>query len=99
MAGYGVCIGVLGALRAQSKAFFEVSALEVKMASVGKKTATKREMIQWAHDLYPKANWPFYKKGGQEFIVEGKAEHMADAIATVHAGIVTPSYQQLALLL
>lgn len=47
MASYGICVGVLGALRATGIPFFEVTPLKVKMASAGKKTATKLEMIQW----------------------------------------------------
>ena len=95
MASYGVCVGVLGALRAQGIPFFEVTPNEVKLAAVGKKTASKREMIQWAYDMHPTANWPFYTKNGQTVISEAKAEHMADAIASIHAGIAGNEFQQM----
>ena len=95
MASYGICVGVLGALRAQGIPFFEVSPLEVKLASVGKKTASKQEMIRWALDRHPEANWPLYKDKGEHKISEAKAEHMADAIATIYAGVHSTPFRQM----
>ena len=94
MASYGICVGVLGTLRAQGIPFFEVTPTEVKQIATGCKTATKREMIQWAYDFHPTANWPFYSKNGQTLISEAKAEHMADAVAAIHAGIAGPEFQR-----
>ena len=87
MASYGICVGVLGALRATGTPFFEVTPTEVKMATVGRKTATKLEMIQWATSQHPAASWPYYKQKGVQIISEAKAEHMADAIGAIQAGI------------
>lgn len=95
MASYGICVGVLGALRATGKPFFEVTPTEVKMISVGRKTATKQEMIGWAVKEHPEANWPTYKTNGITQITEAKAEHMADATAAIHAGIHTNEFKQL----
>ena len=95
MASYGICVGVLGALRASGTPFFEVTPTEVKLAATGNKNATKRDMIQWAYDNHPDANWPFFKKNGTTQIVEGKAEHMADAIAAIYAGITGNYFQQM----
>lgn len=95
MASYGVCVGVLGALRAMGIPFFEVNATEVKMAAVGKKTATKEEMIAWARAAHPEAPWPTYSQKGVEYVSEAKAEHMADATAAIYAGVRTPAFQQL----
>lgn len=95
MASYGVCCGVLGSLRGLGCAFIEVMPLEVKMATVGKKTASKREMIEWAMAKYPNAPWPYHN--GK--LNEGMAEHMADACAAIEAGIKTSEYQQLAAML
>ena len=95
MASYGICVGVLGALRATGIPFFEVTPTEVKMASAGKKTATKLEMIQWAIARHPEANWPTYKQNGVVKVSEAKAEHMADATATIYAGLACNSFQQL----
>jgi Holliday junction resolvasome RuvABC endonuclease subunit len=94
MASYGICVGVLGALRANGIPFFEVTPSEVKLASVGNKTATKQEMISWATATHPEANWPMYNQRGVSLVSEAKAEHMADAIAAIYAGIACNSFKQ-----
>lgn len=95
MASYGICVGILGALRATGIPFFEVSPNEVKLSTVGKKTATKQEMIEWAMNAHPEANWPTYNRLGKLQVSEAKAEHMADATAAIYAGIATNEFQQL----
>lgn len=95
MASYGICVGVLGSLRAMGIPLFEVSPTEVKLAGAGKITATKLEMIQWAMDKHPEANWPTYKEKGQLLVNNSKAEHQADATATIYAGMACNSFQQL----
>jgi Holliday junction resolvasome RuvABC endonuclease subunit len=67
----------------------EVTPTEVKMASVGSKTATKEEMITWAVSKYPDINWPKHGKS----ISAAKAEHMADAIGALHAGVLTSTFK------
>ena len=95
MASYGICVGVLGALRTSGVPFFEVTPTEVKLASTGKKTATKAEMIEWAVKQHPEAQWPTYLSNGTMKISEAKAEHMADAVAAIYAGIACNSFQQM----
>lgn len=95
MASYGICVGVLGALRASGIPFFEVTPTEVKMAATGRKTATKGEMIAWARAQHPEAPWPMYKEKGVELLSEAKAEHMADATAAIYAGVRTTTFQSL----
>jgi Holliday junction resolvasome RuvABC endonuclease subunit len=95
MASYGVCVGVLGALRANGIPFFEVTPNEVKLASVGNKTASKQDMIRWAMAKHPEANWPMYKQNGASVVSEAKAEHMADAVAAIYAGISCNAFQQM----
>lgn len=95
MAGYAICCGVLGALRATGVHFVEVTPTEVKLAAAGKSTATKREMINWAMKAHPEANWPTYKEHGIQVVSEAKAEHMADATAAIYAGLACNSYQQM----
>lgn len=90
MASYGICIGVLGAVRALGIPLIEVTALESKLALTGDRNATKRQMIDKAVDLYPGANWPTHK--GK---VPDKAEHLADGIASIHSGVRTPVFQNL----
>lgn len=90
MASYGVCVGILGAIRAEGIPVIEVTALEVKKQLSGNRTATKREMIDAAVAIYPEANFP--RHGGR---VTDKAEHVADAIGAIHAGVHTPMFQNL----
>jgi Holliday junction resolvasome RuvABC endonuclease subunit len=95
MASYGICVGVLGALRANGIPFFEVTPSEVKLAGAGSKTATKQEMIAWAMSKHPEANWPTYKQNGKSLVSEAKAEHQADAVATIYAGMTCNSFKQM----
>lgn len=90
MASYGVCVGVLGAVRALGIPLIEVTATESKLVFTSDKNATKRQMIDRAVALYPAANFPAGR--GQ---VGDKAEHMADALAAIHAGVRTSTFQNL----
>lgn len=89
MASYGICIGIIAALRAETScSTFEVTPAEVKIAAVGSKNATKQQMIEWATETYHTADyWPMMTRGGITSVVAGKAEHMADAIGAIHAGL------------
>ncbi|MEQ1950911.1 hypothetical protein [Mesorhizobium sp. CN2-181] len=90
MASYGVCVGVLGAVRALGIPLIEVTASETKKIFTGDKNATKRQMINAAAEFYPTANFPVH--AGK---IPDKAEHMADAIASIHSGVRTPMFQNL----
>ena len=94
MASYGICVGVLGGLRGAGVPFFEVTPTEVKTVAVGKKTATKDQMIQWAMKQHPEAPWPMQTKKGVTSVVAGTAEHMSDAVAAIYAGISTADFQR-----
>jgi Holliday junction resolvasome RuvABC endonuclease subunit len=87
MKGYGVCIGILGALQGAGIPFIMLTPTEVKLASVGSKTATKNQMIEWAMDRFPDAPWPMQTIKGKTSVVAGTAEHMADSCATIVAGL------------
>lgn len=91
MASYGFCVGVLGAVMAEGIPLIEVTALEVKKALHGKKDATKNQMIEAGLAQYPDANWPTHNGA----ISASKAEHVADAIGAIHAGVQTPMFQNL----
>lgn len=90
MKSYGVVLGILGALRAMGIQVIEVTPTEVKKTFTGDKNASKRQMIDQAVALYPTANFPRHR--GQ---VAEKAEHVADAIAAIHAGVCTPVFQNI----
>lgn len=95
MASYGVCVGVLGAVRALGIPLIEVTATEVKLALAGKKLATKREMIDAGVATYPGANWNSMYPGQRKGQISDKAEHVADAIGAIHAGVNTPTFRNL----
>jgi Holliday junction resolvasome RuvABC endonuclease subunit len=90
MASYGICVGILGALRAEGIQIIEVTATEVKLALTGNKNATKEQMIASAVALYPEADFPNVR--GR---ITAKAEHVADALGAIHAGVNTPVFQNL----
>jgi len=96
MASYGVCIGILASLRSQGKQIIQVTATESKLALTGNRNATKQQMIDYAWENYPTANWDLDSKTGKPL---KKSEHVADAIAAIHAGVHTPSFKQLMQLL
>jgi Holliday junction resolvasome RuvABC endonuclease subunit len=95
---YGICIGVLGALRAHGVHFYELTPTEVKLAATGSKTATKAEMIAWAIKEQPEAPWPTQVQKGETRIIEGRAEHMADAVAAIYAGTKLLQFKQMLML-
>jgi Holliday junction resolvasome RuvABC endonuclease subunit len=90
MKAYGMCVGILGSLRAEGVQLVEVTATEVKMALAGNRNATKKQMIAAARDAYPEASFPSWH--GKVTLL---AEHAADAIGAIHAGVMTPVFQSL----
>jgi Holliday junction resolvasome RuvABC endonuclease subunit len=95
MKAYGMCIGILGSIRAAGIEFIEVTPTEVKVASFGNKNASKKQMIQWATSTHPDAPWSQYKKNGVMQFSEAKVEHQADAVAAIHAGVASAPFRQL----
>lgn len=82
----GICIGLLAKLR---QPLYEMQAQEVKVGSVGKKTASKAEMIAWANSKYPDANGWLYS--GKRLIADN--EHLADACAVLDVGVRGSQFQ------
>lgn len=95
MASYGVCLGLLAACPVP---IVQVQPTETKLASVGSKTASKAEMIEWAMGKHPSAPWIMRKFNGRMEPVD-KNEHLADAIAAIEAGIRTDQFKQATALL
>jgi hypothetical protein len=91
MASYGMCVGVLGAVRALGVPLIEVTALESKLVFTSDRNATKRMMIDQAINLYPDIDLPRNNSGK----VQDQAEHIADALAAIHSGVKTPMFQNL----
>lgn len=92
MKGYGICIGLLAALRASGVHFYRVTVDEVKLIATGNVEATKKEMIGWATTKYPQLNWPLVKNRKRPTINESLAEHPADACAAIEAGVILPAF-------
>lgn len=87
----GIAVGLLAACPLR---IIELSPSEVKLNSVGIKTATKQEMIDWAVREYPNANWLMRKSKGV-MVPKNANEHLADAVAVIRAGVQNPQFQQL----
>lgn len=90
MASYGLCVGILGSLVTRRLTLIEVSPTEVKKAFTGNRNATKQDMIAQATLLYPDVTFPMHN--GK---ITSKAEHVADALGAIHAGVKTPAFQNL----
>jgi hypothetical protein len=89
MKSYGLCIGILGAFRANGIQIIEVTPTENKVALTNNATASKDTMIKAAVAIYPEANW--LKDGKGKLL--NKNEHLADAVGAIHAGVLTPAFQ------
>lgn len=93
--GFGVAIGVLAS---SPIPIIQVQPSETKLATVGTKTASKEEMIEWATETYPDGPWLTRMLKGK-LRYTGANEHLADAVAVAHAGIKTDQFRQLLSLL
>jgi len=87
----GIALGVISGVPLK---IIQVQPIETKLATVGNKTASKREMIEWAMEQYPEAPWITHLVKG-EIVANAVNEHMADAIAVTHAGIKSEQFQEL----
>lgn len=85
MASYGMCIGIIAGINIP---LIQVTPIEVKLAAVKSKTATKAEMIDWAVKEQPDAAW--LKHGGK---LTAKNEHIADALGAIYAGVKTDQFK------
>lgn len=88
----GVVTGLLGSI-ASFCDFVGVTPIQAKKASVGSKTASKEEIIEWVRTTFPEVQVPLQKRGG-EFKIVKKFEHEADSIAIVHCSLQTSEFQK-----
>lgn len=88
MYSFGLAVGVLAGCPIP---LIQVQPFETKLATVGTKTASKEEMIEWGVAAYPSAPWVRTKKGR----LLAKNEHLADALAIGWAGLKTDEFQRL----
>ena len=87
---FGVAVGIMAGC---PKPLIQVQPSETKLATVGTRTASKEEMIEWAMENYPAAAWLTRKSKGKVVAI-AKNEHLADACAIAHAGIITDQFLQ-----
>lgn len=93
----GIAVGVLGSCQVP---IIEVSPMEVKriINPDRKVKVSKLDVIKWAMQKWPQAPWILHRNSGKTF-KKGEPqncnEHLADAMATVMAGIATPEFQRL----
>jgi Holliday junction resolvasome RuvABC endonuclease subunit len=85
---FGISIGILANCPIP---LIQVQPFETKLATVGTKTASKEEMIEWAVGEFPNGPW-LRNKAGKPL---NKNEHLADAVAVAYAGIRTDQFLQL----
>lgn len=82
----GITLGIMATMQPKP---IEVTPQQTKLQSVGVRTATKGEMIDWAVQTYPGAPWQRSSTGR----VMNANEHLADACGVIHAGLVTPEWE------
>lgn len=80
----GISLGIIASVQ---PAPIEVTPAQTKTHSVGIRTATKSEMIEWAVGMYPDADW--LMRGDR---ILNSNEHLADAVGVIHAGLVSPEW-------
>ncbi|WP_342234576.1 hypothetical protein [Inquilinus sp. OTU3971] len=88
----GMSIGVLAS---SPVPIVQVQPIEAKKKTVGRATATKDEMIDWATARFPNAPWRRRKFRGKWELL-GENEHMADGCAIIKAGLETDQFLQVA---
>jgi len=82
----GITLGIMATMWPKP---IEVTPQQTKLQSVGIRTATKGEMIEWAVGKYPEAPWHRSTTGR----IMNANEHLADACGVIYAGIVTPEWE------
>lgn len=96
MMSAGLCTGVMGSLVGGYNTRYEVVTPRVcKKVTVGTHTASKEEMIEWVVDNHPEYELPTRMLKGERVINSSQAEHIADSIAAIHAGIINKTYKSI----
>lgn len=84
---------VTGVLSSCHIPLIQVFPADVKMIACGSRNAAKEEMIEWATAKYPDAPWLRRKLKGK-MVLTAANEHLADAVAVVHAGVRTRQFEE-----
>ncbi|WP_374335331.1 hypothetical protein [Methyloversatilis sp.] len=84
---------VTGVLASCPVPLIQVFPQEVKKLITGSRHAAKEEIIEWAAEKYPDAPWKKVKRGGKMVLTKAN-EHLADAVAAIHAGLESDQFKQ-----
>lgn len=84
---------VTGVLASCPIPLIQVFPAEVKQKATGIRSATKGEMIEWAMKRFPDAPWRMRTLKGKR-IPTAANEHLADAVASINAGLDSQQLQQ-----
>lgn len=84
---------VTGVLASCPIPLIQVFPSEVKLKATGIRSATKEEMIEWAMKKFPDAPWRMRTLKGKQVPTKAN-EHMADAVASINAGLDSQQLQQ-----
>lgn len=96
MMSAGLCTGVMGSLAEGYNTRYEVvTPRTCKKVTVGSLTASKEEMIKWVVDNHPEYSLPTRMLNGERVINSSQAEHIADSVAAIHAGILHKTYKSI----
>lgn len=87
---FGITMGILASLSLDLP-LIEILPLEAKK-STGNENASKVGVIEWAYRRFPDLSWKINKKTQKPTL---DSEHMADAIAVMHAAIETQQFKQM----
>lgn len=83
----GIATGVLASVPGM---IIEVAPIEIKRLFATKGPVSKQQVIDWAVKRWPAAPWLTHM--GRRTL---NNEHLADALATIEAGLQTPEFKQL----
>lgn len=84
---------VTGVLASCPIPLIQVFPSEVKQKATGVRSATKGEMIEWAMGRFPAAPWRMRTLKGKR-VPTAANEHLADAVASINAGLDSQQLQQ-----
>ena len=89
---FGMVLGALASFMLD-KEIIPVMPTDRGMAILNVKSVSKEEVIDWAVNKYPHANWPRLRDKADGRITND-AEHLADALAIIHARIKKSEFQK-----
>lgn len=90
----GMAVGILASIDVPT---IEVLPREVKLVT-GERHADKDMMIEWAIANHPSAPWSYRTLAGKQVQVSSTNEHLADAVAAIHAGTRTEEFKRMAMM-